>query len=59
MGMEKYFQALRENKIFTLEKLKAVKEPDLKKLQIPLKDMVAINKKLRTMGISWFFYIML
>jgi hypothetical protein len=52
MGMEKYFPALKENKIFTLEKLKAVKEPDLKKLQIPLKDMVAINKKLRTMGIS-------
>ena len=53
MGMVKYFPAFKENKILTLEKLKAVKEPDLKKIGIPLKDMVVINKKLRTMGINW------
>lgn len=52
MGLIKYFPVLKENKILTLEKLKAVKEPDLKKLGIPLKDMVVINKKLRTMGIN-------
>ena len=52
MGLIKYFPVLKENKILTLEKLKAVKEQDLKKLGIPLKDMVVINKKLRTMGIN-------
>ena len=58
MGMNQYLDRLVEYKIFTLPQLKGrklsnkeLKETDVKKIGIPIKDMVKINKKLRTMGI--------
>lgn len=57
VGLPQYFDVLIENKINTMVKLRRNNQINLemdqaatKNLGIPLKDMIKINKKLRSMG---------